>query len=738
MLQDPKLHINALLKEAYQTRIADLQKSEKLAKKALKLSRQLYSADGIGRSLNQLSLFCMIQGNYKTSVKYAKEAIKHFAQLGDEIGIANAKYNIAGVYYKTNNYHSGLIYLMDCLGIYKKYGDYHNQALAEKSLGTIYEYIGDTKSAIRSYEQCIEVARKISDVNLISNAYNPLSGIYLKQGKIDKALKLIEQSIAIKTKSGDIRGLAFALYGRAKIYTKTKQFYEAERDFKAALKIHTHEKETLGTAMALYKLGFLYYEMSKVDEAKKTLKEAVLFSERYNIIIVQFKSNYLLYNIFKQEKETAQALEYLEKYLRQKEAVINTQTLKVIENYEYITRVEAIENDARAQKEKAEILEKKEIAEQTAKIKQDFLSTMSHEIRTPLNAVITISSLLADHADNGGIELIDSLKFASNSLLLIINDILDFTKLDAGKVELNFKPTSFRTLINQITRTYEKMALGKGLEARLKFDDKIARSYELDETKISQILGNLISNGIKYTDVGSVELHINKLSGDDDTDVLRFAIHDTGVGIPEDHFYKLFDSFSQPKSITTRKQGGTGLGLAIVKKLVQLHNSEVCVKSEIGKGSVFHFDLVLKKSLITEQTIQRNYDSLMNRNILLAEDNMINALVARKLLAKWGITAEHAKNGLEAIAMAKEKAYDVILMDIHMPEMNGFDAAEHIRNNDNPNTLTPIFALTADITAEYQTQYANYFTGFLTKPIEIDKLHRALVGQLVPVRQVGT
>ena len=482
--------------------------------------------------------------------------------------------------------------------------------------------------------------------------------------------------------------------------------------------------------MALYKLSFLYFEMGRLDDAKINLKKAIAFSEKYNIIIVQFKSNHLLYYIYKHENQTEKALHYLEKYLKQKEAVINTQTLKVIENYELIMRVETMENDARVQKEKAEILEKKEIAEKTAKMKQDFLSTMSHEIRTPLNAVITISSLLAEQKEIAESDLVKSLQFASNNLLLIINDILDFTKLDAGKVELDERPASFRKLINQITRTYERMALEKGLTPLLKFDPNIARNYEMDQTKISQILGNLISNAIKYTERGAVELKIAKVKDDQFTDTLRFTISDTGVGIPDDHHHKLFESFSQPKSITTRKQGGTGLGLAIVKRLVQLHNSHVFVESDIDKGSIFYFDLQLKKSITVNPVLQQKLGDLASRNILLAEDNMINALVARKLLSKWGITAEHAKNGVEAVAMSKAKAYDAILMDIHMPEMNGFDATAFIRNNDNPNLRTPIFALTADITAEHQTEYVNYFTGFLTKPIEIEKLHQALLNNL--------
>jgi signal transduction histidine kinase/CheY-like chemotaxis protein/Tfp pilus assembly protein PilF len=727
IVNDPIKQIHSLLDEAYKTRVHNLKKSTQLASKALEQSREIDNAELTGHSLNRLSLFYMIMGEYKQAIDMAQEAIKNFEKLADERGIADAKYSIAGVYYKTDNYHLGLVYLMDCLIIYRKYNDFHNQARVQKSLGTIYEYIGDVKNAVKSYESSIEAAELIKDNSLISNAYNPLSGIYLKQSNIQKAMQLIEDAIELKNESGDIRGLAFSIYGRGKVYTKTGEYHKAERDFKEALVIHNREKDNLGIAMALYKMGALYVEMGRNIEAKEVLQKALTISTEYNIIFVKFKSNHLLYQIYKKENNTEKSLEYLELYLKQKEGVINTQTLQVIENYEMITKMDALKNEAKAQLEKAEILEKKELAEKTAKMKQEFLSTMSHEIRTPLNAVITIAALLGERSDSTEKDLIDSLKFASNNLLLIINDILDFTKLDADKVQLEPHPCEFKSLIKRITRTYDNMATEKGLTVSVKLDPLIWESYEMDETKISQILGNLISNAIKYTEEGNVQFEVKKINSDDQTDTLQFIISDTGLGIPPEYFGKMFQSFSQPKSITTRKQGGSGLGLAIVKKLIQLHDSEVFVESEVGKGSVFQFDLKLQRCVTTGKTPVKNLNDIRNCNILLAEDNMINAMVARKLLSKWGITVEHAKNGIEAIEMAQLKAYDFILMDIHMPEINGFDAAAHIRNNENPNINTPIFALTADITAEHQTEYVNYFNRFLRKPIEVDKLHAALI-----------
>lgn len=719
-------YISSLLVEAYSCRTYDLNRSIFLAKKAIKLSKTIGDNSLIGESLNQLSLFLMINGSYIKAIKLSKEAIHYFEILNDEKGIADAKYNIAGVYYKTDNYHLGLINLIDCLNIYRKYNDYHNEARSHKSLGTIYEYFGDQKNAVLSYNSAIEAAKKIKDINLLTNAYNPLSGIYLKQNKVSQALRLIEKSIVLKTKTGDIRGLAFALYGRGKVYAKQELHSLAEADYKRAIEIHISAGERLGLGMAYHKLGSLYKQIGQFQEAKATLQLALAVSQEFNIVIIKFKSNYLLYQIAKLEGDTATALDYLELYLSQKEGVINTQSLQIIENYELITKMQNLEKEAQLQNEKAEMVEKKERAEQSARIKQDFLSTMSHEIRTPLNAVTTITSLLSEKYNGADQELITSLKAASRNLLMVINDILDFTKLDSGRVAIELRPCELQSVLRRICTTYESLATEKGLKLEMEFGESLHVCYSLDETKISQILGNLITNAIKFTEVGTVTLNVQKILATPDKDTIRFKVIDTGIGIPLDYYQEMFESFSQPKSITTRKQGGTGLGLAIVKKLVEICGSQICFESKVNEGSSFFFDLELSRTTVVNSEESALQDKLKNKTVLLVEDNMINAMVAKRLLGNWGITTEHALNGILGIEKAMKRSYDFVLMDIHMPEMNGLDATSYLRTNENLNRTTPIFALTADITAESQTEYTSFFDGFLRKPIEIEKLYEAL------------
>lgn len=722
-----KDQIKTLLQEAYQIRVSDLQESLRKTNTALERSEKLGDQGLIAECYSKQSLFYMILGEYDRSTNIGKEALAIFKSINDQRGIADVKYNIAGTYYKTDNYHLGLIYLIDSLEIYRQLEDYHNQSRVQKSLGTIYEYFGDEKSAVLAYEGAIEAGKKAGDKNLISNALNPLSGIYLSKGEIDKADEIIEQSIQMKKETNDVRGLAFAIYGKAKVLVKRKEYKRAEEVYHESIEIHMRMGERLGAGMCYHKLAVLYLELGELEKAEVELLRGLEFSQEFNIAIIKFKCNYLMYSLYKLRGDADTALTFLEKYLKEKEGVINTQTQKVIESYEAITTMERLHKEAQMEREKAEIVKKKNRAEEASRVRQEFLSTMSHEIRTPLNAVITITSLLAEKYQSDKEGLLNSLQFSANNLLRIINDILDFSKLDAGKVDLDFESVEMPVLLEEICNTYRSLAVEKGIKLNLQIADGLHQNYLMDQTKLSQILGNLISNAIKFTEQGHVTVMVDLAESGSKEDRLKFTVIDTGGGIPDNFLHEIFESFSQPKSFITKKHGGSGLGLAIVKKLVELHGGTIGVSTEVGKGSQFYFEINYKRTLASTIRIENKREDLNGLKVLIAEDNMINAMVAQKLLSKWGLITRHAKDGMEAVSLANAESYDYILMDIHMPEKDGFEATLDIRSKNGPNNSTPIFALTADITAHQKNTYANLFNGFLLKPIEQQKMYQALI-----------
>jgi CheY-like chemotaxis protein len=352
---------------------------------------------------------------------------------------------------------------------------------------------------------------------------------------------------------------------------------------------------------------------------------------------------------------------------------------------------------------------------------------MSHEIRTPLNAITTIANMLGDNAKEEEKVLLNSLSFSSKHLMQIVNNILDYTKLDLGKMSLDLKPCDIIFYLENFWNTYNFQAKEKGIRFKMKLDQALFAYYYIDETKITQILGNLVNNSLKFTDIGSIKLEVKVVEQLASHDVLLFKISDTGIGIEKENLEKVFESFSQLKSGITRKKDGAGLGLSITKRLIELYDSKIAIQSIIGKGSVFSFELKLKKSKNNEENNQVNFENDINGvKVLLVEDNAINALIALKLLSKWGVTTEHAKDGLEATTKSQNHKYDYILMDIHMPVLDGYQAAKNIRTLPNANNDTPIFGLTADISAKDNQDYNFYFNDFLLKPLEIEKLKAAL------------
>lgn len=720
--------ISFLLEQAYTARINNLNKSIKLGEEALALSEKHRLEDLEAKSCSHLSLFHMIKGNNEECQQYANTSIDIYTRLNDDKGVADAKYSISGVLYKTNNYHLGLVYLVDALNVYRKYNDYHNISRCEKTLGTIYEYFEDLEKAVESYENAIAASRKIKDIKLESNALNNLSSVYIKQDNIAQAEKVIENSLKMKIKANDTRGLAFAIYGKGKVMAAKERFDEAEKLYLESIEIHSRMGEKLGLTMAYHKLAKLYVATDNPELAKRTLEVALDVIERHNISLLRFKCYHLLYAIYKQENNIEKALQYLELYLQEKESVMNTETLKVVDKYDILIKMKTMEREAEMQRERAEIIERNNRVEEAARVRQEFLSTMSHEIRTPLNAITTIIGMLSEEQGMRQDPLWEPLRFSSSHLMMIINDILDFTKLDLGKVELDYTSHSIIELVSNIHKTFSPLAEEKNIQFVVETGDGLAPSYKVDNTKFIQIMGNLVNNAIKFTESGSVTIKTRLVNQKRTSDLILFSVADTGEGIESHKLDQVFDSFSQIKNIRTRKAGGTGLGLAIVKNLVELFGGKITVESVYGKGSTFSFEIELKKSVVSP-TIPKKADDMgfEGYKALLAEDNMINAMIAKKLLGKWGLEVTHVADGKKAIIACGKQKYDFIFMDIHMPEMDGFEAAKFIRTSANLNKETPIFGLTADVSAKDNTDYRELFNGFLHKPLEIDKLYQLMV-----------
>jgi signal transduction histidine kinase/ActR/RegA family two-component response regulator len=372
-------------------------------------------------------------------------------------------------------------------------------------------------------------------------------------------------------------------------------------------------------------------------------------------------------------------------------------------------------------------------SEESSKAKTYFLSTISHELRTPLNGVIGMTNvLILDNPREDQQENLSMLKFSANNLLSLINDVLDINKIESGKIEIEKIPFKIHDLIKNIHAGFKIKADEKGLGLELIADENLTDIAIVgDPTRLTQILVNLTENALKFTTVGKVTIQISVLEKTKTDIKLFFSIKDSGIGIPKDKQTLVFESFSQASTSTTRKYGGTGLGLAIVKNLLELHNSKIIVESEVGSGTSFSFEIEYKLHdfyIDEKQYKGTEHMDISNLKILVAEDNQMNILLMKKLLAKWNIVPDFAGNGSEAFEAFKSNDYDLILMDIHMPIMDGYESTHLIRSYADTNRANVrIIALTASVALDVRTKIKEAgINDYISKPFNPEELRTKL------------
>ena len=390
-----------------------------------------------------------------------------------------------------------------------------------------------------------------------------------------------------------------------------------------------------------------------------------------------------------------------------------------------------------------------ERAEAASRAKSEFLSRMSHEIRTPLNGIIGMSTIAMQNLGNSAKveDCFEKVVMSSRHLLMLINDVLDMSKIESGKVELKLAVFDFRTFLGMFENLYHEQAHGKGVDYETVLVGDIPVQLVGDSLRLNQILSNLLSNALKFTPAGgTVTLRVSRTSDDGNNVHIRFEVIDTGCGIAEKNYDKIFESFEQESADITHKYGGTGLGLAIVKNFIELMGGSISVKSELGNGSVFTVDLpfgkvkekgetayfsdIDKQPDLVDSYNVADYD-FKGKRILLVEDNELNREIAMELIGATGACVESAEDGVQAVKAFEDSPvgyYDLILMDIQMPNMDGYEATRHIRTLGRPDACkVPIFAMTANAFAEdVEKSKEAGMNAHISKPLDVHAVYEKM------------
>ncbi len=704
--------------------------------KSLKISEEIHDNTRIAKSLNRLGLFYSRLSDYKKALDYYQRALNIAKEEGNKNGMQKIMFNIGEIYQKQSDYPKALEIFNQALKINQSIGNKPGCSRALNAIGFIYRLMKDFKRAHQYCEESIKMYEAAGDQISLAAELEDIGDMYRQQTEYLKALEYLFKALRIQKELNERRSIAYNFgviaYTYFKIATDSNttvlnKLFSGNK--KAAVKIcMTYADSSIAIQKELGDLYYLqdtYISMSRALEQLGDYKGALENLKQYNIISDSIlnadREKKLTQLSMKYEFDKKQATDSLRHAVENNLNQLRLQKQKtftwagfigmalvafllffVFKNYNNQRK-----SNLRLQAAQKEILEQKERAEQSERFKQQFLANMSHEIRTPMNAVMGMTNLLIDKNPRADQQhYLEGIKKSSDILLHIINDILDLSKIESGKMELEKTDFSLHQTIEQVIETMRHKADEKGLHLLSDISDSIPDVLIGDPVRLNQIILNLAGNAIKFTEKGSVEIKVELASGDPSSLLnLRFSVIDTGIGIAEDKLETVFESFKQANSSDTRKYGGTVLGLSISRQLVELYGGDIKIESEEGAGTTFSFILNFEEGSAVRLHKQLNALALIDGHILdglkilIADDNEYNRIVAEDTLrSKANVAIETASNGNEAIELLKETDFDVILMDVQMPEMNGFEATGFIRANfSSPKKDVPIIALTASV-----------------------------------------
>ncbi|MDX6190011.1 ATP-binding protein [Flavobacterium sp. Fl-318] len=685
---------------------------------------------------NKLANANLQNKKFDQAVFFTQKSIDFCATNNFPDNLANQTFKLGKIYYNQRNYNEALKNFYKSVSLFDKAKPTCTKALALHYIGITNVAKGNYQLAEIYYKKADSLLKKLNIVDKAEILHYEKAIAFKASNNFPLAIETFQKIVKKPDNKPNLKTKTDAYYQLGLIETQLKQNDSAIIHFDKALEINAKtndlvQKSKIILAISQYykrnkhfDLAYSYLdEYYQIENSLLKIKSAKLDSNQFK----KFKHSQSVSTTLKREnEEKIQLKTYRYSKLVSILAIALISILSLLSLALYKNNIIRNQNNLLLREKNKELILAKNKAEKASKARSEFLSTVSHELRTPLNAINGITHLLLeDSPKKNQLKYLESLKFSGNYLTTFINEILEINKIDSTKVEVEHIPFHLKELLFNIQSSLKELATANKNYFNLEMDEAIPDNLIGDPTKLSQIILNLINNALKFTQNGHVNVIAKLYAIEEENATVYFEIVDTGIGIPEDKLQTVFESFSQASVEVNRKYGGTGLGLTIVKKLIELLGGEIKLKSEVGKGSTFTFKLNFKINNepleVKEESKPYNDKQLKHKSILLIEDNKINQMITRKMLENKAIICEIVDNGEDAVELLKVKRFDMILMDVHLPGINGTTATKQIREFDK---ITPIIALTAISLDENRDMLLSYgMNDVITKPFVPDEFY---------------
>ncbi|MES2701886.1 MAG: tetratricopeptide repeat protein [Bacteroidota bacterium] len=715
---DEKSKIDTLVDMGVEVRAIDVEKAMEMAEEIIQRSKVVTYYRGIGRGLNLKGSCYWLKGEYDTGLSIIKEALAIAIRIKDRRLEARVLHNYGNIYRDMGDLANALTHFERALGINEELGDEFSQSIILTSISNLLYDLNDYDSALEYALKCLPIFERAHNSSSLINIYNTLGNIYFKKEQHAEALHYFTENM--KHSEPETAAYVMAESGLGKVYYKMHDFGNSSKFLTNSLR----EAQLLGNAevqiICHFYLGRLYMDDNNYRQALQSLNSAFTLASEYMRRHDLLSIHEALSALYDNMGDIPKAFHHLKTFEQLKEEIFKQKIINELRNLQVRQQIEL------AKKEK-------EVAERTAHLKHQFMANMSHEIRTPMNAIVGMTKLLqSKEPRTDQLRYLNAIHQSADNLLVIINDILDVSKIEAGKIIIEQTDFSIRDVLNSVRDMLMLKAEERGIELRIVVDPAIPRRLIGDPTRLSQVLINLAGNAVKFTERGFVEVNASLRKSEGNKLWVRYDVIDTGIGISPEHVDSVFDSFTQAGSDVARKFGGTGLGLTISRQLVNLMGGEISVQSELQKGTTFTTVIPFEEAAMQEEikkvvtldaaAMQR----LNNMKVLLVEDNEFNRMVAEDTMKEImpDIQVDVAVNGQEAVYRVQHQQYDVVLMDIQMPVMDGVKATHLIRTTlPEPARSTRIIAMTANVLQEDVQQYLDAgMNAYISKPFKTEEL----------------